>query len=60
MHLNKPIIFETTFTRYTCSEIIGEGGAGYIYRAVDDEGNVRAIKLLAYRCDSDEKVRRTI
>ncbi len=58
MHLNKPIIFETTFTRYTCSEIIGEGGAGYIYRAVDDEGNVRAIKLLRSERAKGEKAKR--
>ncbi len=58
MPLNKPVIFETTFTRYSCTDIIGEGGAGYIYRAVDDEGNVRAIKLLRSERAKGEKAKR--
>lgn len=46
MPLKKPIIFETAFAYYTGTDLIGEGGAGRIYRAVDDAGNVYAIKLL--------------
>lgn len=58
MSLNKPVIFETTFTRYSSTDIIGEGGAGYIYRATDDEGNVRAIKLLRSERAKGEKAKR--
>ena len=58
MLLKKPVVFETTFTSYTGTEIIGEGGAGCIYRAVDDAGNVCAIKLLHAEKVKGEKAKR--
>src|SRR6185503_5554501 len=36
----------TTFETYTASDIIGQGGAGYVYKCQDANGNVFAIKLL--------------
>jgi serine/threonine protein kinase len=56
MSLNKPIIFETTFACYTGTDLIGQGGAGRIYRATDDTGNIYAIKLLD--ATSSEKTKR--
>src|SRR5262249_51907593 len=40
--------FETTFTRYTArtADILGEGGAGRVYRATDESGSAYAIKVL--------------
>ncbi len=58
MPLNKPINFETAFTHYTSTDKIGEGGAGSIYRAVDDEGNICAIKLLHSERAKGEKAKR--
>ena len=58
MSLNKPIIFETTFTRYTGTDIIGQGGAGHIYQATDAAGDVYAIKLLDSEKAKSEKTRR--
>jgi serine/threonine protein kinase len=58
MSLKKPIIFQTTFAQYTGTDIIGEGGAGRIYRATDDTGNVYAIKLLDSAKATSEKAKR--
>lgn len=58
MSLSKPVIFETTFTYYTGTDIVGEGGAGRVYRATDDAENVYAIKLLDAAKASREKVKR--
>jgi serine/threonine protein kinase len=46
MPLKKPIIFETPFNQYTGIEIIGEGGAGRVYKATGDDNSTYAIKLL--------------
>src|SRR5205814_1633356 len=46
MPLRKPIVFETPFTQYTGTDIIGEGGAGRVYKATSDDNNAYAIKLL--------------
>lgn len=46
MPLKKPVLFETTFARYTGTDIIGEGGAGRVYKANDDSGNLYAVKVL--------------
>lgn len=46
MSLRKPIIFETPFNQYTGIEIIGEGGAGRVYKATGDNNSTYAIKLL--------------
>src|SRR5260221_2598759 len=58
MSMRKAIIFETTFTRYTGTDIIGEGGAGRVYRATDDDENVYAIKLLDSAKANSEKMKR--
>ena len=58
MSMTKAIIFETTFTRYTGTDIIGEGGAGRVYRATDDDENVYAIKLLDSAKANREKMKR--
>lgn len=58
MLLNKPVPFETTFARYSGIEIIGEGGAGCIYRAIDDAGKAYAIKLLRGEKPTGEKAKR--
>jgi serine/threonine protein kinase len=58
MSLNKPIIFETTFAHYTGTDIIGEGGAGRVYRATDDAENVYAIKLLDHAKANRKLVKR--
>lgn len=47
MSLRKSIIFETPFTRYIGTDIVGEGGAGRVYKATGDVDNhAYAIKLL--------------
>jgi serine/threonine protein kinase len=38
--------FETTFSRYSASEVIGEGGTGKVYKAIRDEQEEVAIKVL--------------
>jgi hypothetical protein len=42
MGLKKTISFETTFASYTGTDLIGEGGAGRIYKVVDGAENVYA------------------
>ena len=44
--LKKPITLQTTFSSYTATEILGEGGAGRVYLATDDEMSQFAIKIL--------------
>jgi len=46
MPLKKQITFQTAFETYTASEIIGQGGAGYVYKCQDPNGNFLAVKLL--------------
>lgn len=58
MTLRKPIIFETTFTSYIATEIIGEGGSGRIFKATDDSGKTWAIKLLDPGKATKEKIKR--
>src|SRR5260370_21799374 len=58
MSMRKAIIFETTFTRYTGTDIIGEGGAGRVYRATDDDNNAYAIKLLDSTKANRERMKR--
>lgn len=58
MSLSKPVIFETTFNHYIGTDIIGEGGAGRVYRATDDTEQVYAIKLLDSAKASCEKLKR--
>ncbi len=58
MARKKTIAFETTFTRYTATGFLGEGGAGRIYKATDDAGLEVAIKLLDPLKANGEKRRR--
>jgi serine/threonine protein kinase len=58
MSMRKTIIFETTFTHYIGIDTIGEGGAGRVYRATDDDENVYAIKLLDSAKANSEKMKR--
>lgn len=46
MSLKKPIVFETPFTQYTGTDIVGEGGAGRVYKAIGGDNKAYAIKLL--------------
>src|SRR5436189_4433201 len=46
MVLKKKIVFQTAFETYTAMDIIGQGGAGYVYKCQDSNGNVFAVKLL--------------
>lgn len=56
--LNKPFVFTTTFTTYTATHIIGEGGSGRIFEASDDTGGIYAIKWLDQVKATKEKVKR--
>jgi len=58
MALKKPLNFKTTFAIYTVKDIIGEGGSGRIYRAVDDADKPWAIKLLDPKKLTKNKIRR--
>ncbi len=54
--LKSKLIFETTFGSYSADELLGEGGAGRVYGAVDDAGKAVAIKVLS--ATSKDKRRR--
>ncbi len=56
--LSEPFIFTTTFATYTATHIIGEGGSGRIFEAVDDAGGKYAIKCLDPAKATKEKVKR--
>jgi len=56
--LNKPFVFTTTFDTYTATHIIGEGGSGRIFEAVDDAEGKYAIKYLDPAKATKEKVKR--
>ncbi len=56
--LKKPVEFETAFNKYNATDIIGEGGAGCVYRATDELGQPCAIKLLDPKKVSREKLKR--
>ena len=58
MKLKKPIVFHTTFSTYTATEIIGEGGAGKVYRSFDDSNEEWAIKKLDESKTSKERLKR--
>jgi len=42
----KSLIFETAFSIFTSVGVIGEGGAGRVFRVTDEDGGVFAIKML--------------
>ena len=58
MALKSPITFETTFNTFTGTEIVGEGGAAWVYRATDEEGKLYAVKLLKPQSTTREKRKR--
>lgn len=58
MSMSKLVIFETAFTHYTGTKIIGQGGAGRVYQATDDAENMYAIKLLDSAKPNSEKMKR--
>ena len=56
-HLKKPVIFTTNFNTYTAAEIIGEGGSGRIYKAIDDsDGTTYAIKRLNHSTTTEQQI----
>lgn len=56
--MKRPSVLNTTFSSYTDFEIIGEGGSGSIFKAVDDKGQVVAIKILDPAKATAEKKKR--
>lgn len=56
--LKKPIVFETTFSNYIASVLLGEGGAGRVYEAVDDSEQPCAIKVLDHSKRSRDNAKR--
>jgi serine/threonine protein kinase len=54
----KKIVFRTTFGTYTATDIIGEGGSGRIFEAVDDSGGMWAVKLLDPSKATSERTKR--
>ena len=58
MSLKKPIIFETAFAAFTATDILGEGGSGRVYKAIDEEGTVIAVKLLHASKANRERLKR--
>ncbi len=58
MSLRKPIIFETPFTQYTGTDIVGEGGAGRVYKATGDDNNAYAVKLLDSKKATHQNMKR--
>jgi serine/threonine protein kinase len=58
MTTKKLPIFHTTFSIYQATDIIGEGGAGRVYKTTDENGDLFAIKLLNPSLARGEKLRR--
>ena len=42
----KRTIFRTTFSTYSTTGLLGEGGAGYVHAVEDDKGQRFALKVL--------------
>ena len=58
MSLRNPIVFETPFNQYNGTDIIGEGGAGQVYKATTDDNKAYAIKLLDSMKATRQKMKR--
>ena len=58
MALKKQIIFQTAFETYTASDIIGQGGAGYVYKCQDSNGKLFAVKLLNAQNVTSDRLKR--
>lgn len=56
--MKKPKQVKTTFASYTLNKCIGEGGAGVVYAAREEEGDVVAIKMLRAHNVNSEKLKR--
>lgn len=56
--LRDPITFETTFSKYVATSILGEGGAGLVYKTTDETGRLFAVKVLAPDRVTNEKLKR--
>ena len=50
--------FETPFESYPAKKVIGEGGAGRVYEATNDSGEIVAIKCLAPERITSERQKR--
>ncbi|MBN1361945.1 MAG: protein kinase [Sedimentisphaerales bacterium] len=58
MGLKKRLVFHTTFADYRATQIIGQGGSGRIFEAVDDSGEKWAIKVLDVVKATKERTKR--
>lgn len=56
--MKKPDVVKTTFETYTIQDQIGQGGAGYVYSAISESGNVFALKFLDPEKATKEKRKR--
>lgn len=56
--MKKPASVITAFNSYTLGNLLGEGGSGYVYAAVDSSGKGVAIKLLNPQRATEDKRRR--
>lgn len=56
--MKQPKYLKTTFTNYAINRVIGQGGNGYVYEAVDDNEITVAIKVLDPARISKEKLKR--
>ena len=52
-----PKVFETTFTTFAATDILGEGGSGRVYKAIDEAGTVFAVKVLDPSKTNKEKLK---
>ncbi len=52
------MVFRTALNSYRLDKVIGEGGAGKVFRAVDDDGAVRALKYLKPESLSSRRTKR--
>ena len=58
MPLKRKISFQSTFETYTAHDIVGQGGAGFVYKCQDSSGNWFAIKLLNPQKVTNERLKR--
>lgn len=54
----KKLILETTFSTYTTEKVIGQGGAGVVFAAREESGEVVAAKLLNPSTANSERRKR--
>jgi serine/threonine protein kinase len=55
---NKLPTFSTTFGTYRAASILGQGGSGRVFAAIDDDSGACAVKVLEIEGASREKARR--